>query len=111
MRWIMTFILMFVFAGCGPGGTAALIALLTQKEKKKKPTPSQPFALSIESLKVEGKVTDNLDDSPRLSVNGAPVPLVSGAFSVELDTTIEDSFSFKAVDSAGNTSERFVKIE
>jgi len=109
MRWLIVALLV-VTAGCGPGGTAIMIAMLTQKPKKRS-RPQQPFMLEIDKIRVDGSVSDNLDKNPRLSLNGKSVPVSNGNFSIILDVQNSREFVHEACDAAGNRKTLKLKIQ
>lgn len=114
MRYVLLFLLAFLIAGCGPVGPIPLVGMLGASagkggEDKKEPPP--PFALTVDSLLVEGGVTDDLDDTIDLRVNGGAVTVASGLFSTLLDTQAERNFLFEAADDAGNRAQLHIQVQ
>ena len=67
--------------------------------------PGETFEISIDSIQVEGSVSDNFPDAPSLSLDGAPVALAGSDFSVTVNVANRDEFTLEAADRAGNVSD------
>jgi|GEM_PF-3127656 hypothetical protein len=106
---ISLFVAMFLVTGCGPGGTALFVLLSTQKGEKKKVKP--PFSLTVDNLIVQGTVTDNLDNSPKLRINSTNITVIGSAFTADFSTTHTRNFLFEATDHAVNTTELHLRVE
>ncbi len=97
MRWIIITIILLAPLGC--------------KDRDKDPIPWLPAPAFSLTVGIQGNVTDNLDSEPELLVDGSPIPMTGGAFSVELDTQTDQEYLFEAIDDAGNSVERNCRIE
>jgi hypothetical protein len=69
-----------LMAGCGGGSS--------------KPA----FNLTVDTVTIDGTVSDNLDTSPDVKADGAPVTVTAGAFTVALDTTTVKTHTITAED-------------
>ena len=113
MRYFVLLALLLLTAGCGPVGPIPLLGALAGSgggDGSDAPPPP-PFALTVDSLLVEGTVTDNLDSDINFTVNGNPVTVSAGTFSELLDSQTQRSFLFRALDDAGNLTELHIQVE
>jgi len=76
--------------------------------KKKRP---RPFGIGIETIQVEGTVTDSLSTQVTATLDGAPVPLTGSDYNETVDMTDKTDFTLEATDEAGNTSTLTVETQ
>ena len=74
--------------------------------------PGEAFGLTVDSITVEGTVSDNLDINPAVTIDGNSASITSGAFTNTFigttSTTGKDAFIIEAADKVPNkTSEVF----
>ena len=68
------------------------------------------FELTVDSLTVEGTVSDNLERNPTVKIDDNPATVSSGTFIGNTSTTGKDSFKIEAADKVPNRTSKTVKI-
>ena len=69
------------------------------------------FSLEVDSIRIEGGVSDALSQPVTVQLDGVPVSLVGGDFDETVDMTDRTGFTLDARDDAGNTSELTIEVE
>jgi hypothetical protein len=75
--------------------------------KKKRP---RPFGIGIETIQVEGTVTDSLSTQVTVTLDGTPVSLSGSNYNETVDMTGKTDFTLEATDEAGNKSSLNVEM-
>lgn len=96
MKRLMTITLVLVplaFAGCGGGA------------------PPPPFDLTVDTVTVEGTVSDTFDPDVAVNVNGTPVTVTADAFTAACDMTAQNPSAITAEDNAANAATLTVQVQ
>ncbi len=70
-----------------------------------------PFSIEIDSIQIEGSVSDSLSQAVTVSLDGSPVSLVGGDFDETIDMTGRTGFTLEAEDETGNTSSLTIEVQ
>jgi hypothetical protein len=73
---------------------------------KKGGAPPDAFGLTVDSVAIDGTVSDNLDTSPDVKADGAPVIVLMGAFTTTFDTTTVKTHTLTAEDNVLPTANK-----
>jgi hypothetical protein len=86
-----------------------VLAVLTGcRDSKDEP---ETFVIGVDSIQIEGTVTDSLSTGVDVTLDGAPVSLTGSDFDETVDMTGSNAFTLEATDDAGNKSVLTVEIE
>lgn len=77
--------------------------------KKKHGIPNA-FGLTVDSLILEGTVSDNLDLAPTVSIEGNSANIDAGSFIETISTTDKDTFSIESEDKVPNKTTIVIDI-
>ena len=69
------------------------------------------FSLEVDTIRVEGGISDPLSQTVTAGLDGVPVSLTGGDFDETVDMTDRTGFTLDARDEAGNTSELTIEVE
>jgi len=74
-------------------------------------TKPKPFEIGIETIQIEGSITDSLSTQVTTTLDGAPVSLVGSDYSETVDMTDKSGFILEASDEAGNKNSLAVESQ
>ncbi len=70
-----------------------------------------PFSIEIDSIQIEGSVSDSLSQQVSATIDGSPVSLVGGEFNETVDMSARSQFTLEARDEAGNAGALTIEVE
>lgn len=70
-----------------------------------------PFNLTIDTVTVDGTVSDTFDSDPEMALNGTPLTVTAGAFSAACDTSAQSSHTITATDDVNNVTTVTVQVQ
>ena len=70
-----------------------------------------PFNLTVDTVTVEGTVSDTFDSDPEMALDGAPLTVTAGAFTAVCDTGVKSTYGLTATDDVSNTTSLTVRVQ